>query len=192
MLATATILQALVGESDAGAVEAAIADRRWQMVLDCLGSEDAPFSQGALVDFRRRMVAHGKHHRLVEQSIALAQKTGDFGPTQLRVALDSAPLWGAGRVEDTFNLIGHALAVVVTCAAATAGVPVETLREGAGLELLGHSSLKAALDIDWDDPDEQARALRRLLDEVAALQRWVAEHLAVQAKDSPSRRPSSS
>jgi hypothetical protein len=185
MLATVTLLQALVGESDAGAVEAAIADRRWQMVLDCLGDEEAPFSQGSLVDFRRRMVAHGMHHRLVEQSVALAKKTGDFGVAQLRVALDSAPLWGAGRVEDTFNLIGHALAVVMTCAAATAGLTVEEVRGRAGLKLLGHSSLKAALDIDWDDPDEQTRALRRLLDEVAALQRWVAEHLASQSKDSP-------
>ena len=27
----------------------------------------------------------------------------------MRAALDASPLWGAGRVEDTINLLGHAL-----------------------------------------------------------------------------------
>lgn len=118
MLATVTLLQAAEGISDAGAVEDAVFDRRWQMVLGCLSTTKPPFSQGALVDFRLRLVGAGLHHRLVEQSVEVAKRTGDFGFTQLRVALDSAPLWGAGRVEDTFNLIGHAMEVVVVCAAA--------------------------------------------------------------------------
>ncbi len=37
-----------------------------------------------------------------------AQSTG-FAHKQLRLALDSRPLWGAGRVEHTLNLLGHAL-----------------------------------------------------------------------------------
>jgi len=185
LLAIVTILQALVGESDAGAVEAAIADRRWQMVLDCLGAEEAPFSQGSLVDFRARMVKNGLHHKLVEQSVALAKRTGDFGVAQIRVALDSAPLWGAGRVEDTFNLIGHALAVVVRCAATVARLSVEEVRSKAGLQLLGRSSLKTALDIDWDEPSEQAEAFRTLLAEVVALQKWVSEYLMDKADESP-------
>ena len=47
--------------------------------------------------------------RLIERTIDLANHTQEFGPRQLRAALDSSPLWGAGRVEDTYNLIGHAL-----------------------------------------------------------------------------------
>ena len=39
----------------------------------------------------------------------LAARTKGFGSRALRAALDSSPLWGAGRVEDTFNLTGHAL-----------------------------------------------------------------------------------
>lgn len=88
-----TILQAMQGISDAAAVEQAIFDRRWQMVLDCLGEEKAPFSQGVLVEFRRRLLARGMHERLVAQSVRLAQQTGGFGFKKLRVALDSAPLW---------------------------------------------------------------------------------------------------
>lgn len=45
------------------------------------------------------------------------QRTGRFGWQALRAALDSSPLLGAGRVEDTWNLIGHARRTVATCAA---------------------------------------------------------------------------
>jgi len=36
--------------------------------------------------------------------VELAATSGAFGPRQLRAALDSSPLWGAGRVEDK---LGH-------------------------------------------------------------------------------------
>jgi len=41
------------------------------------------------------------------------QLTGRVAGGRLRVALDSSPLWGPGRVEDTINLLGHALRKVV-------------------------------------------------------------------------------
>lgn len=46
--------------------------------------------------------------RLIERTIELASHSQEFRPRQLRAALDSSPLWGTGRVEDTYNLIGHA------------------------------------------------------------------------------------
>lgn len=187
LLAMVTVLQAVGGVSDEGAVNAAIFDRRWQMVLDCDG-DSAPFSQGALVSFRRRLIEHGLQEKLLLQSVELAKKTGGFGFKQLRVALDSAPLWGAGRVEDTFNLIGHALEVVAKCAASVANRSVEEVYEAAGTTLIGRSSLKAALDIDWDDKDEQHRALQELLAEVMRLKQWlVAELSEEQLQTSPLR-----
>jgi hypothetical protein len=56
--AMVTLLQAYTQMSDADAVIAAQVDRRWQLVLGCLGATKAPFSQGALVKFRERMIAH--------------------------------------------------------------------------------------------------------------------------------------
>jgi hypothetical protein len=47
--------------------------------------------------------------RLIERTIELADQCQAFGARALRAALDSSPLWGVGRVEDTYNLIGHAL-----------------------------------------------------------------------------------
>jgi transposase len=45
MLALALILQAYMGVSDDEVIEATVMDRCWQLVLDCLDSEQAPWSQ---------------------------------------------------------------------------------------------------------------------------------------------------
>jgi hypothetical protein len=185
MLAMVTLLQAYEGKSDAGAVEEAVFDLRWQMVLDCHGTEAPVFSQGVLVDFRRRLVEHDMDRRLLERTVELAKNTGEFGHKALRVALDSSPLWGAGRVEDTFNLLGHALEVVVECAAQVSRLSVDEVHTSAGLKLLGGSSLKAALDIDWDDASQQSQALERLLDEVRNLREWLNETLSTQVEQPP-------
>src|SRR6266536_3627425 len=108
-LALATILQAYTGVSDDEVIEASVMDRRWQLVLDCMDHATAPFAKGTLVAFRARLIAHGLDRRLVARTVALyGQLTGRVAAGRLRAALDSSPLWGAGRVEDTINLLGHA------------------------------------------------------------------------------------
>jgi hypothetical protein len=179
LLAMVTVLQAYEQVGDAEAVVAAALDPRWQLVLGCLGAHEAPFSQGALVKFRERMIAHDLDQRLLDRTVALAKQTGRFGWQALRAALDSSPLVGAGRVEDTWNLLGRALGAVVTCAAATLKIPRTQVLQGAGVTLLGTSSLKAALDIDWGDPAAQADALARLLAEVDRVEAWVAAHVPI-------------
>jgi Transposase domain (DUF772) len=57
LLALATLLQAYGNVSDRDAVELTVMDKRWQMVLDCLGAEQPPFSQGTLFNFRMRLIA---------------------------------------------------------------------------------------------------------------------------------------
>ena len=74
MLCMALLLQGYVGASDAGAVENAVMDRRWQMVLDCIGADEPPFSQGALQAFRERMVAHDMDRVLLERTAALVRE----------------------------------------------------------------------------------------------------------------------
>src|SRR5262245_4207311 len=108
-LALATILQAYTRVSDDEVIEVTTMDRRWQIVLDCLDSESAPFSKGTLVAFRQRLMAPQMDRCLLERTVELTATSGAFGSRQLRAALDSSPLWGAGRVEDTYNLLGHTL-----------------------------------------------------------------------------------
>ena len=81
----------------------------------------------------------------------------------LRAALDSSPLWGAGRVEDTYNLLGHALKKALGVLARQQGRGLAAVASEAGAPILGGSSLKAALDLDWDDPDERTRGLVAVL-----------------------------
>lgn len=172
-LAMVTLLQAYEQKGDAAAVEAAVFDGRWRMVLGLTGDGEPGFSQGALVDFRRRLIKHDMDKRLVERTVELAKATGEFGHKQLRVALDSAPLWGAGRVEDTFNLVAHAARLVISCAAKALGLKAEQVREQAELRLFADRSIKAELDIDWADKQEQHHALGQLLSEIGKLRCWL-------------------
>jgi hypothetical protein len=183
LLALATLLQAYCHVGDRDAVELTVMDKRWQLVLDCLGAEQPPFSQGTLFNFRMRLIAHDLDKALLDRTVALAEKTGGVGARQLRAVLDSTPLVGAGRVEDTLNLLGHALRKAVGLAAQALGTSTVALREAAGLMLVGHSSLKAALDLDWGEPSARARALGLVLEEVARWHHWLEQQhtLAVQA-----------
>ena len=175
LLAMVCLLQRYDGLSDRDAVEAAEHDRRWQLVLGTLGQEKAPFGQGTLVRFRTRMIANDLDKKLVDRTVELAKKTGGFGWKHVRVALDSSPLHGAGRVEDTWNLIGRAMSKVVHAVSLALGIDESTVVDQAGLTVLGAESVKAALDVDWDDESAQSEALNRLLSEVSALEGWVAK-----------------
>jgi Transposase DDE domain/Transposase domain (DUF772) len=177
-LALVTILQAYTGASDDEAIEALVMDRRWQLVLDCPDCAHAPFGKGTLVRFRAALIAHGLDRRLVERTVALAERDGGVGPRQLRAALDSSPLWGAGRVEDTYNLLGHALRKALGVLARQQGRGLADVAVETGTTLVAGSSLKAALDLDWDDPEARAQALVQVLDALAALERWLAAHPA--------------
>jgi Transposase DDE domain/Transposase domain (DUF772) len=185
LLALATLLQAYCHVGDRDVVELTVMDKRWQMVLDCLGAEQPPFSQGTLFNFRMRLITHNLDKTLLERTVALAEKTGGFGARQLRAALDSTPLFGAGRVEDTFNLLGHALRKAVGLVAQELGTSAEAIVAKAGLVLVGHSSLKAALDLDWGERTARASALRSVREEVERWKRWLEQQPSLLAQEPP-------
>jgi len=177
-LALATILQAYTKVSDDEVIEATVMDRRWQLVLDCLGAEEPPFSKGTLVGFRKRLIERSLDRRLVERTVELAAATKGFGARALRAALDSSPLWGAGRVEDTFNLMGHALRKALGVIAAVQGrgqaAGTAVIAEQARAPELAASSLKAALDADWDDPAARDAALAQVLGLLGQVEAFIA------------------
>lgn len=185
LLATVTLLQAYEQASDADAVLNAELDLRWQLVLGTMGSEKAPFSQGTLPDFRARMIEHELDKKLLDRTVELAKKTGKFGWQHLKAALDSSPLLGAGRVMDTWNLLGGAMRVLVTCAAAALGLSFEELCAKAKLTLISGKSLKAELDLDWSDEQERTEGLERLLEEAFRLLMFVEKQLGEKASKPP-------
>jgi hypothetical protein len=173
MLALALILQAYTGASDDEVIEATVMDRRWQLVLDCLDCEHAPFSKGTLVAFRQRLIAAQMDRRLIERTIEIASQSQACGPRALRAALDSSPLWGTGRVEDTYNLVGHALKKVVRVVADQQGRELVEVAKEARAEMVCATSLKAALDRDWDQVSQREEALDLILQVLHAVETWV-------------------
>jgi len=166
-------------------IEATVMDRRWQLVLACLDAGRPPFAKGTLVGFRARLIEHDLDRRLVERTVALAARTGGFGARALRAALDSSPLWGAGRVEDTINLMGHALRKALGVIAAVQGrgqaAGTAVVAGQAGVPQLAASSLKAALDRDWDDPAARDLALAEVLELLGRVEAYVAGYFGDQA-----------
>jgi hypothetical protein len=183
LLCMVILLQGYVGASDAEAVELALVDLRWQMVLDCLGATTPPFSQGGLQAFRERMIAHEMDRVLLDRTVtlvrsgAMSESEGRAVSKALRAAIDSRPLAGAGKVEDTINLLGHAARSIVQLVSKLTERDPEEICRKAGIPLLLAPSIKAGLDIDWSDPKQKAMAVDVVERQVSSLQRWVDRHL---------------
>jgi Transposase DDE domain/Transposase domain (DUF772) len=186
-LALAVILQAYTGVSDDEAIEAIEMDRRWQLVLDCLDCEQAPFGKGTLVRFRALLMSKSLDQRIVAKTVEMAHFHEGYNPKSLKVALDSSPLWGAARVEDTYNLLGHALRKALFVIAQNyeqddSGVTGVTATIGA--EIITGTSLKAALDLDWDDPEARNVALSTILQTLDSVESWVKQKTDLDEKTS--------
>jgi hypothetical protein len=184
-----TILQGYHGVSDAEAVELTVVDLRWQMVLDRLGCTEPAFSQGSLFNFRERLIRTGMDRRLLERTVEIAKQTKAIDwkklPKTLRVAIDSSPLEGAGRVEDTINLLGHAARNVVVCAAKLLGVPKEKVARAAGIPVLLESSVKKALDLEWSAPGAKDKAVESLIKQIESLETWLKKKLPEEMSKPP-------
>lgn len=189
LLAMALLLQGYLRVSDAEAVELSVVDLRWQMVLDCLGAEAPAFSQGALQEFRERLIAADMDRRLLERTSEFARRTKAFDwkklPKDLRFAVDSAPLEGSGKVEDTINLLGHAARKVVECAAVLLGSTLAQVAEEAGIPVLLATSVKKGLDKEWGTREARDAAVRALVDQLDNLERWLMTHLPEDSRRPP-------
>ena len=143
LLAMVTLLQAYDQVGEAEAVVTARMDKRWPLVLGTLGEEAAPFSQGALVVFRARLLTHELDRTLVSRTVELAKASGKFGGQHLQAALDSSPLIGAGRVEDTGNLLGRAMHQLVVLASQVTGLSQERHQPQGGGDVIGTRKLES-------------------------------------------------
>ena len=172
------LLQGYAKVSDDEAIRRAQMDQAWKMVLDTLDQDDSPVSKGTLQNVRNRLIATGIDQVLLARTVELARTTKLFGAKALkglRLAIDSAPLDGAGRVEDTINLIGHALRDVVRAiAAARSREDIAAVAREAGAPVAVATSTKAALDLDWDAEDAPQHALNALLAQVAEVRTYLA------------------
>lgn len=193
LMAMATLLQGYLRASDATMVELTVFDLRVQIVLDCLGHREPAFSQGALSEFRQRLIRTQMDRRLLERTVEVAARQREFDWRQLKatlkVAIDSRPLEGAGRVEDTLNLLGHAGRKVAQAAARVLGWPLEKVCREAGIPVLLESSIKKALDVDWNQAEQKTQALQTLCQQLDRLEDWLKKHLPIQLNQSVLAEP---
>lgn len=182
-LATVVLLQAYTRCSDFDAVSSAHHDTRWQMVLDLddLDADRPPFGEATLVDFRSRLVRSGMTAELLRRTVDLARETKGFGFKQaagLRIAIDSAPLDGAGKVEDTINLLGRSLRLLLQVIAAFLVMSPDEVAAQAHLPVLVAPSIKAGLDLDWHEPHAREAAVGELISHMERLTAWIQQQLA--------------
>ncbi len=185
LMAMAVILQKYAQVSDNEAVELTVFDKRWQMVLDCLNAEHPIFSLGAFFDFRMRLMATDMDQRLLERTIEFARLKGGFSTKALRAAFDSSPLEACGRVEDTVNLLAHAAKKAINVLAQITQKAVAEVAQQSDASIFCDSSIKAALDIDWSEPEQKKEAVDRLYCEVECLDLWLKENYPQLCQEEP-------
>jgi hypothetical protein len=129
------------------------------------------------------MVAHEMDRALLERTVALvrggvmSKAEGQALTKAVRVAIDSRPLVGAGRVEDTINLLGHAARSIVELVSKILDRDAADICRKAGIPLLLAPSVKAGLDIDWSDAKQKATAVEIVERQVSSLHKWVERNL---------------
>lgn len=185
-LAMAMVLQVAFGEADSEVPTLTATELRWRMVLDLLDApEETAFSQGTVLNFRLRAIDHGFAKALLDKTVQVAREAKGFSHKRLRAVIDSSPLLGAGRVEDTINLIGHAIGQLVQVAAMEAGRKPADLAEELLITVASASSVKAALDVDWRKPKARNDALNTLIEQFRRLEAWLKEQFSDEERGSP-------
>ncbi len=78
-----------------------------------------------------------------------------------------------------YNLLGHALGKALKVIARSSQRDLGSVAVEAGVEIVAASSLKAALDLDWDDPVAKAQALATILQALEQVESLVREQQAL-------------
>ena len=136
LLATALVLQTYDGVSDDEARQRAAYDLRWKVALG-VAVDARPFAKSTLQEFRAQLIVHQEQAAIFQQSLALAQRQGQFRTPQgdarpLKVALDTTNILGRGAVKDTYNLLADGLRHVLRVLARQAGEALEPWATAAG------------------------------------------------------------
>jgi hypothetical protein len=185
-LALALILQAYTGVSDDEVIEATLMDRRWQLALDCLDAETPPSSQGNVGRFSR--TADRKNYGSAAAGAYHRDRGCERGFRCTAVAWSARQLAavGCGASRGHLQFVGarSAQGAGRDCPPAGAGRGSSGARQ-AGAEWVTGSSLKAALDLEWDNPEARAQALTQVLAALENVEQWLDHHPELIPPGSP-------
>jgi hypothetical protein len=157
-----------------------------------LEATEPPFSPGGLGEFRARLIRPDRARRLLERTVAVARRSTAFAarklPQTVRVAFEARAVAGAGRGEDTLNLLGQAARKLVACVAVLRGCTAEAVARQAGMPVLLAPSIKAGLEVDGTAPQAPAAALPQVGEQSEAWEAWVQRHLPAAVTADPRRQ----
>lgn len=94
-------------------------------------------------------------------SLKHARTQGFFKSRNIRIALDTTPIFGRGAVEDTYNMLAEALRLLISALGAFAHESAEEFTTHHDLKrYVMAKSFKGSFEsIDWDNPDERQSVL---------------------------------
>lgn len=160
VLAVALLLQWYESVSDEEAARRAKLDLSWKVALG-IELMEVPFVKSVLCEFRNKLILHKQQKRFFDLSLKHARTQGFFKSRNIRIALDTTPIFGRGAVEDTYNMLAEALRLLISALGAFARERAEEFATHHDLKrYVMAKSFKGSFEsIDWDNPDERQSVL---------------------------------
>lgn len=174
ILALAALLQCHDRVSDYQTWKNAQVNLEWTFALG-VPPLDAPFAKSTYQNFRAGLLLNEGLQMLFERSLEFAAEHGFLSGGDLQVALDTTPVFGAGAVKDTYNLVADGIKRVIREMTARHIVSAEEWASQAGFEDYFNGSIKGQRDVDWEDDTSRQEFLRSLVDDVHVLLDWVGQ-----------------
>jgi transposase len=162
LLALVLIMQAREQISDEEAIRRTTCDLDWAVVLR--RQVGVPLcAKSTLQCFRAQLMVNDRLNAFLVTSLKHAREKGLLKGQHLKQAVDTKPIFGRGAVEDTFNLIGHAMSSLLRAMAGQSGRTTAQLIAEYDVPKLAAPSVKGAVDIDWSDETARNGALTGLV-----------------------------
>lgn len=168
LLAKTLLLQAHDKVSDVEAIARASFDLRWKVALG-LGVDEVPFVKSTLQLFRSQLIIHDKARAMFTASVSEAKKRGYLKHKKRTVAIDTTPIFGAGAVKDTFNLVSDGIASTIRRIAKLENKKPLRWADEHGLSRYFSSSIKASTIINWNDKAQRECFLSEIVSDAGRL-----------------------
>ena len=184
ILAVALMVQWYDNVSDEEAARRAKLDLSWKVALG-IELMDIPFVKSVLCEFRNKLIIHKQQKHFFELSLKHARMQGFFKTRNIKVALDTTPIFGRGAVEDTYNMLAEGLYQVLRVLAECSSQRIEDFATAHDLTRYTAPSFKGTCPINWDNATERATVLESLVADCERILLLARQALTLYEEDSP-------